>query len=508
MGAHCARTVAQKSTRFLHDRAELHSNASIRTGPERALPTCNPMARTTDKEHRMRTMSLRFALAIFAAAASLPPAAHGGCGCDKPPPPRAAVRPFAGHANQVITLFNDHLIDGVRYTVVFESAVDGTQDSSRGKSRAKKDFADGQVRQHLRVRVPDEMALGPCRIKVLAGGQQIFALGEDQFTITGQPIVLHEFDEDIDRFAYQAGVGVDGTIYIPVDVSQVDDATTFIGSAHGLPVTFSSQDVAIYNEQGFLMQLLDPSKPGLFRIYTGTATDSTTLGYWRHEFASYKRQHRQQDDFNTDGDPDWHENGTYHVDHDHLMIAIRGLLPSGGRLAPGSTPSFELLLSSVDRDQDGGVNTGSTGDGSSSGSDASGSGSGSGSGSSGDGSSSGSGSDSGSGSGSSSGSGSDSGSSGSGASSDSGSGGGSPSPTTPSDAPSTGDGGNVTPDDGSQAPADDGAGQAPAGDGSLGDGGSDAPAGDGGTLAPSDDGSHSRTRNHGRRRGRRHRRGN
>jgi hypothetical protein len=450
------------------------------------------MALTIDKEDRMRTMSLRFALAIFAAAASLPPAAHGGCGCDKPPPPRAAVRPFVGHANQVITLFNDHLIEGVRYTVVFESAVDGTHDSSRGKSRAKKDFADGQMRQQLRVRVPDEMALGPCRIKVLAGGQQLFALGEDQFTITGQPIVLHEFDEDIDRWDYRAGVGVDGTIYIAVDVTQVDDATTFLGSAHGLPVTFGSQDVAIYNDQGFLMQLLDPTKPGLFRIYDGTATDSTTLGYWRHEFASYKRQHRQQDDFNTDGDPDWHENGTYHVDHDHLMIAIRGRGPTGERLAPGSTPQFELLLSSVDHDLDGGVNTGPD-DGLANGGD---SGS-SGTGPSGDGTSAGSGSgssDPGSGS-----------STDSGSPTDSGTGNGSPNPPPSGDAPTTDDGSQVDSGTGTPAPSADGG--APSDDGSVGSDDPDAPAGGGDTLAPTGDDHFARTRNaHGRRRARHRRR--
>ena len=429
----------------------------------------------------MRTMSLRFALAMFAAAASLPPAAHGGCGCDKPPPPRAAVRPFVGHANQVVTLFNDHFIDGMRYDVLFESSIDGDHDWSRGKAKAKKDFADGQMREQVRVRVP-EVTFGPCRIKVFAGGQQLFALGEDQFTITGQEIVLHQFDENIDRFDYQAGVGLDGTIYVPVDVGQVDDATTFIGGAHGLPVTFGSQDVAIYNEQGFLMQLLDPSKPGLFRIYAGSATDSTTLGYWRHEFATYKRQHRQQDDFNTDGDPDWHENGTYHVDHDHLVIAIRGRTPSGDRLAPGSTPQFELLLSSVNKDGDGGVNTGLGSTGSSSGSN-SGTGS-SDSGSSGNGGSS---------------------NSGSGSSSDSGSGASpAPTPTAIPDPPAVDTGSPDATHDSTQPPADNGTTQPSGGDDTLGSNDTDGSNGGNDSLAPSDDGHSARTR-HKRRQGRRRR---
>ena len=40
----------------------------------------------------------------------LPAPVDAGCGCSKPPPPRAAVRPFVGYADQKIILFSDLLV--------------------------------------------------------------------------------------------------------------------------------------------------------------------------------------------------------------------------------------------------------------------------------------------------------------------------------------------------------------------------------------------------------------
>lgn len=143
-----------------------------------------------------------------------------------------------------------------------------------------------------------------------------------------------------------------GTIYIPVDVGQVNGGTTFTGSALGFPLAFGATDVAIYNDQGFLMQLLDPKIPSLFQITAGSNLTSNTFSYWRHEFRTYKAAHRQVDAWGADDtDPDWHANGTYHVDHDHLVIAIRGTLPDGSTPAPGVTAPFRLVIDSVGSDQ-------------------------------------------------------------------------------------------------------------------------------------------------------------
>jgi len=43
----------------------------------------------------------------------------------------------------------------------------------------------------------------------------LYTLGDDQFTVTSKPIVLHDFAETVTQDGYQAGVGKDGTVYIP-----------------------------------------------------------------------------------------------------------------------------------------------------------------------------------------------------------------------------------------------------------------------------------------------------
>jgi hypothetical protein len=294
------------------------------------------------------TRSVRSVLALALAFAVLGAthAAEAGCGCQKPPPPRAAIRPFAGYVDQDVTLFDDRLAAGQAYDVRFTSTADGRSDWSRGRARMRRDLADGALRVQLRVSVA-EVSLGPCEVSVWSGGQQLFALGSDAFTVTAPPIDLHDFEETVAREGYQAGVGTDGTLYIMVDVGRVTDATTFSGAANGLPLRFAADGIAMYNQQGFLMQLLDPKVPGLFRLTAGGGDASDGLDYWRHEFRTYKEEHRKVDARRPDTDPDWHADGSYHVDHDHLIVAISGTLPDGSRLAPGATPPFELVVQST-----------------------------------------------------------------------------------------------------------------------------------------------------------------
>ena len=283
------------------------------------------------------------ALALILAALT-PRPADAGCGCDKPPPPRAAIRPFVGYVDQQVTLFDDRLAPGRRYDVLFESS-EGTSDWSRGRAAFRRDLADGERRMQLRVAVAN-VPLGPCAVSVWQDGVMLFALADDAFTVAASPIALHDFAEGITRDGYRTGVGRDGTMYVPVDVTRVDAATTFVGETVGLPLRFSAGDVAMYNDQGFLMQVLQPGNTQLFRIAGGDLMRSNRLSYWRHEFATYKQEHRQRDARAVDGDTDWHVDGTYHVDHDHIVVAIRGTMPNGLPPTPGATPVFRLSISS------------------------------------------------------------------------------------------------------------------------------------------------------------------
>lgn len=282
---------------------------------------------------------------VLAALLVTPAPADAGCGCQKPPPARASVRPFVGHTDQEVTLFNEGLVRGNQYDVLFVSSADGSSDWSRGEAVMRRDLADGEKRPHLRVAVP-EIALGPCAISVFHNGTPVFSLTDDAFTVTSAPIALHDISETVTRDGYRAGVGRDGTMYIAVDVSQVSGATTFSGAADGLPLRFDARSIAMYNEQGFLMQLLDPNVQGLFRLDSGVNSASNALTYWRHEFETYKREHRRIDARRRGPDVDWHNDGSYHVDHDHIVVAIAGTLLGGSQLAGGATPPFRLVVSS------------------------------------------------------------------------------------------------------------------------------------------------------------------
>ena len=295
-----------------------------------------------------RTSAARVLVLAVLLAGLAPVRAEAGCGCSKPPPPLADVRPFVGFPDETITLFNDALAPGGQYWVQFTATADGSVDWSRGKALPRRDFADGQMRPQLRVPV-GTVALGPCTITVWTGdgSRRLFSLADDEFTVIAPPVVLHDFNETVSQEDYSAGVGKDGTVYIAVDVSEVSDATVFTGTANGYPLTFGAKNVAMYNQQGFLMQVLDPTTPGLFRIARGGNGTSDMLAYWRHEFRTYKQNHRRMDAFRTDEDPEWHADGTPHIDHNRIVVAVSGVLADGHSPAPGATPPFELVIQSA-----------------------------------------------------------------------------------------------------------------------------------------------------------------
>ena len=51
--------------------------------------------------------------------------AHAGCGCDKPPPALAEVRPNVTYAGMPVTLFHASLQSGQSYDVTFTSGITG-----------------------------------------------------------------------------------------------------------------------------------------------------------------------------------------------------------------------------------------------------------------------------------------------------------------------------------------------------------------------------------------------
>ncbi len=86
--------------------------------------------------------------------------------------------------------------------------------------------------------------------------------------------------------------------------------------------------------------------PGMFVLPAlDTANDSDVLHYSRHEFASYFLGHEERAPHAVDeNDPNWHLDGSRHIDHNHLILAIDGAFENGDPPAPGATESFDLRL--------------------------------------------------------------------------------------------------------------------------------------------------------------------
>lgn len=269
--------------------------------------------------------------------------AYAGCGCDKPPPPPAAVRPAFASPGQEIALFGSSISAGDRYVVTFASS--RKKATVVATAALRRDLADGVVKPQLVVGVPS-LPLGPAGIEVDRKGNRVLEIDEDDFTVLQKPMPLPESDGETVASCYRAAVGADGTVYFPFDVGSIDEHMIFSGLAMQYPLLFGAQDVAIYNTQGFLMQLLMPADDGvLFSISDPGTPHSLELTYDRHEFETYKSEHLHQGDLALDpSDPAWHVDGTPHVDHDNLVIAISGVLENGNAPSPGATSTFDLSV--------------------------------------------------------------------------------------------------------------------------------------------------------------------
>ena len=148
-----------------------------------------------------------------------------------------------------------------------------------------------------------------------------------------------------------AAVTTDGTMLLPLDVAQVLDATQLGLHLTNLPLAFGAGDVVIYNADGvdltlFTLEVDNPRERQWGEHYGWNVEDdgglygdyydpevldvvepektSDLLSYWRHEFHTYAAAHAPGGTHEVDASG-VHPNGTFHVDHDQLVIAISGL---------------------------------------------------------------------------------------------------------------------------------------------------------------------------------------
>ncbi len=275
---------------------------------------------------------------LFAAALALLPAtaAQAGCGCDHPPPDWTVVMPPFGSPNKVITIFAEggEFVVGESYAVEFGN---------------KTTNAVATMKDRLEVAVPRGTTPGPVTLRVSGAGYD-HAYPDSAFTALSNPRRIKERDGVFAARSYKAAVTTDGTLLLPVDVSKVLDGMQFAFALRDLALSYGQEDVVIYNADGVDLTLftldVDSSQKqwgeyhgwtvegdaGLDNeVYEGMAGESDDISrasdvftYWRHEFHTYKHAHQPGGSHEVSAEG-YHPDGTLHIDHSNLIIAIRGL---------------------------------------------------------------------------------------------------------------------------------------------------------------------------------------
>lgn len=306
---------------------------------------------------RVSTSKVLLITALLASAMGIE-SAHAGCGCEKAPPAPADIRPHMSWPGRDVTVFDARLVPGETLEVRFAPASGAPAQTVSAVAVSRRDFADGVAKPQVVVTVPD-LPPGPTAIEVRRPGADaaLLALDDRSFTAMGQPLRV---PAELGEWTYEdvhAAVDRDGVIYVGLDLAQLQQPMVFRAQAIGVALRFGNEDVLFYNTQGFLMQaLVKQAKggatiepvPGMFVEATSNARDSDVLTYSRHEFSTYFLQHGERQKHAVDaGDASWHQNGTPHIDHDHLILAIDGRLQSGAALPAGATPAFNLALTTA-----------------------------------------------------------------------------------------------------------------------------------------------------------------
>ncbi|MFI5399140.1 MAG: hypothetical protein ACHQ9S_26720 [Candidatus Binatia bacterium] len=298
-----------------------------------------------------------FCLSLIVVAAALTvsvPQVEAGCGCDKPPPLPGEVRPKVAYAGAPVSFFSPSFAVGQQYNVTFANSITGDTASVGGKVASLRDLADGVFKPQLVVPLP-RLPLGPTTIVVTSPGavsSEVLFIGDSDFTVAPDPVVVPSQTGAYSFQNFQVVVSRNGVSYISLDLTNVAQPLIVEAQALGYPLRFRTQDVVFYNIQGFLMQLLTQGSgstqpvPGMW-VIPASSTDATSksdlLHYSRHEFETYFLQHAERQPHAVDPtDPNWHMDGTRHVDHNHLILAIMGQLNSGAIPPAGASPMFTL----------------------------------------------------------------------------------------------------------------------------------------------------------------------
>ena len=269
----------------------------------------------------------------------LPRTATAGCGCDHPPAGWAPLMPTFGSPGKPIRLnppSGMEFLPGAPYLVTI-GGVDVV--------------VVAEHTTHLSTDVPAGAAVGPTQVHI-SGPDWTHQYAKTDFTVMAAAPMVPEQDGLFAVWDFEASISEDGTLMVPFNLSQVSEATQFLMVLKGLPLTFQQDDVVFYNADGidltlFTLMVDDPTQRqwGSYygwdveqdrgfkrRVYKKKimgwlgSTFSDQITYWRHEFLTYKAAHAPGGTHEVDPTGYHTGDGTLHVDHDHLVLAVSGKL--------------------------------------------------------------------------------------------------------------------------------------------------------------------------------------
>ncbi len=284
------------------------------------------------------------------------PDVWAGCGCDHPVPCPAPVMPgFASPGDRIKLTGEDFMAEDDELEVVFGS----------GKKKMTVE-AVARDDETLFVNVPSsshsKRLVGPMPIKVKDDSSVIAKYNEDQFTYLDEPLELEEADGHYVFTKHRIAVDTFGVLYIPLDLSKIEAAMNFMVFIEGLPLEFGADDTLIFNKDGFNLNLYSLDVEGYEKQWgdwygaqgmeNSNPENSDLFTYWRHDFSEYHAAHEPGGEYNpmTENEDGYlvHPDGTIHVDHDRLVVAVAGKLrdPSDPDqmtdLTPGSVRKVKI----------------------------------------------------------------------------------------------------------------------------------------------------------------------
>lgn len=312
--------------------------------------------------HRKGLFSWTVTFTSFLISFSLLSQAHlaqAACGCLKPPPEPATVIPNIAVPGLPVTFFHYSFRAGQRWDVVFESQTAGNtvRQTVTASVIQKRDITDptgATYTPQLVVRVPS-LPVGPTRISA-STPRHSFHVSEESFTVIGKPIMLSEQTTKYKVKNYTTGVGHDGTLYISLGgITNVCQAMDLEGLMKDYPLRFGDTDIVIWNFQGFLIDTIDLENVDHVWVEPQTGRKSDSLHYFRHSFETYCEDHLRGGVKEVDPqDPNWHLDGTPHVDYTTLIFALTGHFDDGSIPEAGRV-SFTLEMKTETVAVDGGA---------------------------------------------------------------------------------------------------------------------------------------------------------